>query len=530
MAKKAERVHLITNNELPPSWALATIPELVGSDGVFSDGDWVESKDQDPNGDVRLIQLADVGDGYYRDRSNRFLTMEKANKLKCTFIESNDVLIARMPDPLGRACLFPGDTKASVTVVDVCIVRTGTQGVGHKWLMYFVNAPQFRRAIERLQSGTTRKRISRKNLAKIELPIPPFPEQQRIVDKIEELFTQLDAGVAELEATKARLKRYRQAVLKAAVEGELTREWREAHKDEIKPASVLLEHILAERRAKWEEEQLAKLRAKGKEPIDDRWKGKYKEPIPPDLDGLPDLPEEWVWATLSQIGELNRGKSKHRPRNAPKLYGGSYPFIQTGDIRKANGIIREYSQTYNEEGLAQSRLWPEGTLCITIAANIADTAILGFDGCFPDSVVGFLAEPTHCDIKYIELFLRTAKTELERYAPATAQKNINLKILNDVAIPLLSLEEQHEFVNEVERQLSIADGIEKELNLALARAERLRQSILKRAFEGKLVEQDPEDEPASVLLERIKAEKANEGRKFSRLDNDKREPIQLDLL
>lgn len=192
---------------------------------------------------------------------------------------------------------------------------------------------------------------------KLSIPLPPLNEQRRIVEKIEELFTKLDAGVRSLEQVRAQLKSYRQSVLKAAVEGELSREWREAHREEIEPASELLERILQERREKFA----------GK---------KYKEPASPDTSKLPKLPDGWVWATLPQLGELNRGKSKHRPRNAPFLYGGPYPFIQTGDIREAEGTIRRYKQSYSEEGLKQSRLWPEGTLCITIAANIAETALL----------------------------------------------------------------------------------------------------------------------------------------------------------
>src|SRR5262245_42265304 len=111
------------NGELPEGWCITTLQSLIGPDGVFTDGDWVESKDQDPDGDVRLIQLADVGDGAYRNRSTRFLTSAKAKELACTFLKKGDILVARMPDPLGRACIFPGDIKAAVTVVDVCIVR-----------------------------------------------------------------------------------------------------------------------------------------------------------------------------------------------------------------------------------------------------------------------------------------------------------------------------------------------------------------------------------------------------------------------
>jgi type I restriction enzyme, S subunit len=167
--------------ELPIGWKWKTIPNLVTEEGVFIDGDWVESKDQDPDGDVRLIQLADVGDGVYRDKSNRFMTMAKADALGCTFLKEGDVLIARMPDPLGRACIFPGDEKPSVTVVDVAIVRSGNGEFDHRWLACFVNAHPFRSAISSLQAGSTRKRISRGNLATIPLPVPPLPEQRRIV-------------------------------------------------------------------------------------------------------------------------------------------------------------------------------------------------------------------------------------------------------------------------------------------------------------------------------------------------------------
>lgn len=143
-------------------------------DGLFSDGDWIESKDQDPRGEVRLIQLADVGDGVFINKSARFLTKEKAYKLNCTFLEKGDLLVARMPDPLGRACMFSLEGKEKyVTVVDVCVIRFRDNSIFSKFLMYLINSPEIRNKIESYKTGSTRKRISRKNLAKIALPIPP---------------------------------------------------------------------------------------------------------------------------------------------------------------------------------------------------------------------------------------------------------------------------------------------------------------------------------------------------------------------
>ena len=460
-------------SHLPKGWAWKTIPDLVRNDGVFIDGDWVESKDQDSNGNVRLIQLADVGDGVYRDKSDRFMTKKKADELRCTFLKDGDVLIARMPDPLGRACIFPGDPKPSVTVVDVAIVRSGKGEFDHSWLANFVNAHEFRSAISGLQAGSTRKRISRGNLATIPLPVPPLPEQHKIVAEIEKQFTRLEAGVAALRRVQANLKHYRAAVLKAACEGKLVPTEVELakngnRKSKLETGEALLALILTERRQNWQ------------------GRGQYKEPAAPDTVGLPPLPEGWTWATMPQLGELNRGKSKHRPRDDSRLYDGPYPFIQTGDIRRSRGTIREHTQTYSEFGLQQSRLWPEGTLCITIAANIAETGILKFKSCFPDSVVGFTNNAHPDTTRYVEFFIRTAKEKLAQFAPATAQKNINLDVLQKVAIPLPPLAEQTRIVAEVERRLSVVEELESVVTANLQRATRLRQSILQKAFTGEL--------------------------------------------
>lgn len=148
----------------------------------MADGDWVESKDQDPNGDVRLIQLADVGDGEYINKSNRFLTSEKAAQLRCTFLKPGDILVSRMADPIGRACIFPGDPKPCVAVVDICVIRPDAAIADAGWLKYAINSRRFRSLVEARAVGATRPRISGKNLRAIPLRIPPLPEQRRIVD------------------------------------------------------------------------------------------------------------------------------------------------------------------------------------------------------------------------------------------------------------------------------------------------------------------------------------------------------------
>ncbi len=179
-----------------------TFAEILDDNGLFIDGDWVESKDQDQNGDVRLIQLADIGDGYFVNKSNRFLTSQKAKELKCTYLQKGDVLLARMPDPLGRACVFPGLAIPCVTVVDVCIIRPNPKVVDSAYLRYLINSSGFRKKIQKYITGTTRQRISRENLSKIEFYITPLEEQLRIakiLDLAQSLIEKRKQAIAYLD-------------------------------------------------------------------------------------------------------------------------------------------------------------------------------------------------------------------------------------------------------------------------------------------------------------------------------------------
>lgn len=291
-------------------------------------------------------------------------------------------------------------------------------------------------------TGTTFKAITQDVVKNLEMPIPPLPEQERIVARIEELFSQLDAGVETLKKTKAQLAVYRQAVLKEAFEGRLTI------------------HVPVNLPLSWESSD--------------------------ETNTLPAIPEEWHYIALKYLGDLGRGKSKHRPRNDPKLFvDGKYPFIQTGDVKAATNCITSFTKQYGEFGLSQSKLWPKGTLCITIAANIAETAFLGIDACFPDSIVGFTPNESIL-AEYVRYFVESQKIRLWAFAPATAQKNINLDTLENLIVPYCSIDEQRVVISEIESRLSVCDSIEQTVDTALQQAEAMRQSILKGAFEGKL--------------------------------------------
>ncbi len=361
-------------------------------------------------------------------------------------------------------------TKLPVTINQDLKALTPKPGISPRYVAHAVRGATRRILNECSKHGTTVASIETNALLEFKIPMVEFDEQLRIVAEIEKQFSRLDEAVANLKRVKANLKRYKAAVLKAAVEGRLVPTEAELARREgrsYETGAQLLQRILETRGSQW----------KGKR--------KYKESAAPDGTDLPDLHEGWAWSTMPQLGELNRGKSMHRPRDDPKLYGGPYPFIQTGDVRRSEGLITEYGQTYSELGLQQSRLWPAGTLCITIAANIAETGILKFAACFPDSVVGFIAEGGSVTTQYVDYFIRTARDDLDRFASATAQKNINLEVLEGVAIALPPLVEQHRIVAEVDRRLSFVNEVEAEVDANLKRGTKLRQSVLQHEFETK---------------------------------------------
>ena len=413
-------------------------------------------------GDIPWISISDITrePGKYLSRTREFVTRAGAEKSRLlpagTLILSNS----------GTVCV-PKILRVDGCIHDGFVAFPDLPDSFDKNYLYWFFEYVRPSIIEANRQGITQVNLNTGIVREIRLPLTSIERQREIVAELEKQFSRLDEAVANLQRVKANLKRYKASVLKAAVEGRLveteaTLARREGRTYET--GEQLLQRILEERRAKWVE------------------KRKYKEPIAPVTGELPELPEGWTWATMPQLGELNRGKSKHRPRDDQALYGGPYPFIQTGDVRRSDGSITQFTQTYSQFGLAQSRLWPSGTLCITIAANIAETGILKLEACFPDSVVGFIPQMGSPTVEYVECFIRTARDRLDRFASATAQKNINLEVLEAVAIPTPPLAEQARIVAEVDRLLSIIREVEAEADANLKRALALRQATLAKAF------------------------------------------------
>lgn len=397
-------------------------------------------------------------------------------------LQKNDILFSHINSDLhlGKTAIFNSDLKL-IHGMNLLLLRFEDSIISPVYINYNLTFQRFKgNFIAIAQHAVNQSSLNQDKIKSLLIPLPPLNEQKRIVDKIEQLLSDLDKGEDLIKTIQKQLKTYRQSVLQSAITGELTKDWRKNNSN-IESAEDLIKRISLDICVN------------------------QKDIKHLDKSILPDIPKSWTWSTLPQLGEFGRGKSKHRPRNDHALYeNGKYPFLQTGVIRNSSGRVSKYDKLYNEFGLKQSKLWPKGTVCITIAANIAESAILDIEACFPDSVVGLIP---HKEIsgEFIEFFIRTAKEKLDRFAPATAQKNINLEILKAVAVPIPPYQEQLAIYEKANKILSNILSIEKWCNEALIESKSLRQSILKSAFSGQLVPQDPNDEPASKLLEKIKA-------------------------
>jgi type I site-specific deoxyribonuclease len=477
-----DSIKMTTEQQLPEGWKKTTL----GAEFEWSSGGTPKSgvPAYYENGSIHWLNISDLNDGLisYAEKKITELGLQESS---AKIVPQGSVLIA-IYGSIGKLGI---NTIPLATNQAICFTKKIPEYILNKFLFYYLLS--IRNQLISMGKGGTQQNISQTVLKSVPFFYPTSKEtQQAIVNKIESLFDEIDEGIGRLKTAAQQIQQYRQSLLKNAFNGELTKEWRSKHADALPSENELLAQIQttreqhhAQQLADWQTavSQWEQNRKEGKKP------SKPKSPTQAVKfeENVADLPSGWIWGKLSDLGELARGKSKHRPRNDKKLFGGKYPFIQTGEVRAANRIIKKYEQTYSEFGLEQSKLWQKGTLCITIAANIAETAFLGFDACFPDSIVGFSASKAVLP-EYIELFIKSARTKIESYAPATAQKNINLNTLENLIVPYCSLTEQNQIVAILENKLTACDQLAAELAKQLKQAELLKQAVLKAAFSGNL--------------------------------------------
>jgi len=373
-----------TARELPVGWAWADLETLANKQGVISDGDWVESKDQNPEGSVRLIQLADVGELKFVDKSKRFMDLNRTTEMNCLFLMEGDLLIARLGDPVGKACLLPKLSQKCVTAVDVMVFRPeNLNAVDKNYIAYVINSPRLRNKINLQLSGTTRKRITGKKLKVTKFPFPPIEEQGRIVDKIDELFSAIEAGERAIEQARAGVARYRKAILKAAVTGELTRDWRDENPTE-ESAEALLDRILTTRYEAWEKSELEKLDAKGKarpetEKQWEKFRGKYASPLPRN-EGLKSYPASWLKTNVDMVTSLvTKGTTpKKHDMNGD---GATIPYLKVYNLNFHGSVDFTIKPTFvtpdiHNNSLARSRLYPGDVIINIVGPPLGQAAII----------------------------------------------------------------------------------------------------------------------------------------------------------
>jgi type I restriction enzyme S subunit len=482
---------------LPKIWKWATINDITSQ---VTDGEHATP----PRINIPEIPLAtakNVRDGYLDLTNTDFVSYETAEKCwkRCEPIH-NDILMVCVGATTGRLCLIKEPPKITI-VRSVALIRPFANYVYPEYIALVIKSPIGQNQIWNKVKQSAQPCLYINKIQSIYLSIPPLAEQKRIVTKVDELmklcdelearqkkkretrilinnaalnklltaetpetFTQNWQRISDnfdlLYSAPENIGKLRQAILQLAVMGKLVPQ--DANDE---PAAVLLERI------KKEKERLVK-------------EGKIKKDnilSPIKDDEIPfELPIGWEWVRFPELGIFGRGKSKHRPRNDISLFkNGKYPVVQTGDVARANKIINTYTGLYNENGLAQSRIWPKGTLCITIAANIADAAILGFDACFPDSVVGFIPSNEIGQADYFGYFMRTAKSHLQDYAPSTAQKNINVGILEKLLIPLPPKKEIQRIVSKVDKLMKLCDELETKLTQTQTESEKIINAAVK---------------------------------------------------
>ena len=447
-------------------YSLKELPGLID----FFDGDWVETKDQNPDGSVRLTQLADIGERVWRDRSNRWMTDQSAEALGCKYLLRNDVLIARMPDPIGRACLFPGSEHKSVTVVDVAVIRLDATVTDPHYVMHMINADIIRIEIEGKATGTTRRRISRTNLGAIKIPLPSISEQKRIVDKVQEVMKQLD----ELETKKRERDETRVRLARSAMQS--------LGKGESKIAfEHLTELVKTPADLKELEDALLTLAVSGKLVSQDKKDGtaealydkirsemggrdagrkkKTKEFEPITTDETPfDIPKTWKWVRLIEIGKLDTGKT---PRTGVTgNYTGDIPFIGPGDVQ--NGKINSYSKLITKQGAAESKyLRPGDVLMVCIGGTIGKTALVNDTHTFNQQINKIT--PYLVDSTFLFSVFQSGYFQKLVWSKASggATPLVNLTRWSSCVVPLPPLTEQKRIVKKVKEVMSLVGELKK---------------------------------------------------------------------
>jgi type I restriction enzyme S subunit len=487
---------LSDNDDLPIGWAYCT----VGDTGEYINGCAFKPTDWGEIGKpiIRIQNLTDLDKSF--NRTTRQVE-EKYNVCDGDILVSWSATLDCFIWSRGEALLNQHIFKV---VPNHLVVKN--------FLFHLLrNAIQEMKQSEHLH-GSTMKHINREPFMSHKIALPPLNEQRRIVEKVEALMARSRRAKEALDAIPKLIEQFRQSVLAAAFRGDLTADWREQNPN-IEPASVLLERIRKERREKWEQTELEKMRAKGKEPLTDEWKKKYKEPEAIDDSELPELPDGWSWITVENIADIGTGATPLR--SEAKYYeNATIPWVTSGALNNLFVETSEECITTTATQETNAKVFPKHTLLIAMygeGKTRGKVSELLIEAATNQACAAIVMNGLSSQIRSIvKLFFQKNYADIRKLASGGVQPNLNLSMIKSTFVPIPPFEEQKQILLIVESCMASIDVIEKQYYDSSVEVDNLNQSILSKAFRGELVEQDPNDEPASVLLERIQKEREKE--------------------
>ena len=478
--------------QLPSHWKHIELDEIA-QDIQYG---YTESANDEPVG-PKFLRITDIQNGRVDWDSVPFCEIDEGEIGKYQ-LKTGDLLFARTGGTVGKSYLIQQDLPEEAVFASYLIRVKLNDAVDPRFAYYFFQTHNYWRQISESKAGIGQPNVNASKLSSLELPLPPLPEQHRIVAKLEELFSNLDAGMADLQAAGQQLERYRLSVLQAAVEGRLTADWRRTHDPE--PADQLLERILEKRREQWEEDYRAKYEAKGKEPPSG-WKSRYTAPDDPDTDDLPDLPDGWIWTNIENVCIVYGGVTKNARKGGDLV---EMPYLRVANVYANELRLDEIKQIKVKRNRLYKYFLEEGDLLV-VEGNGSKSQIGrvarwdgSIDPCVHQNhlfkVRPMLQQMGHYLLRW--MLSPNGRSYITQVASSTSGLyTLSMTKIRSLPVPLPPLAEQKQIIDEVERLLSVADDAAATAEREETRAERLRQSILKQAFSGRLV---PHDEDAEL--------------------------------
>lgn len=495
---------------LPKGWTRTTIEKVLAplEDGRTLHHGWSPQclSEPSPSSDVwGVLKTTAIQQGRYLPEHNKRLpdSLKPRPQLE---VKAGDLLLTCAGPRVrcGVPCLVRETRPRLILSGKMYRFRVRPDVVDPRFLEAQLLSSAAQAALDAMKTGISDSGLNLTHDRFKQLPtiLAPLHEQRQVVAAIDAHFSRLDAATATLERVQRKLERYRASVLKAAVEGRLVPTEAELARKEgrsYEPASVLLKRILAERRRRWEEAELAELKAKGKAPTDDRWKARYVEPVERDTAGLPDLPEGWCWTHLGTAFEVSVGATPSRAR--AEYWGGDIPWVSSGEVAFCR--IRATRESITKAGLENSstKLNPAGTVLIGMIGEgrtRGQVAILDVDACNNQNAAAVRVSEAGLSPEFVYHYLVGAYQQNRSLGSGNNQPALNKTRVQTIPLPLAPLAEQRRIASALEGIASVVDHAGVNLAATRDRIARLRQSILKRAFEGRLVNAEPGGVPSIV--------------------------------